>query len=204
LSVFDASRSPAARAPPPSPAQTKKHHPNQNQHTKNNSDYRSNSRLDAYEAEGIDSGVVEDMGYEEAQAARAAAEDSMHRRDAERGGGGGARGGRGRKRLPGALEELDDEFNEARWNRMHRPRPGDAGDMDADAAAAAAAAAAAEGAPLVSADAFEPARGSVADWVANDPIAREVKRRFQAFLRTFRDDKGDAIYEQRIRKMVTC
>jgi DNA replication licensing factor MCM2 len=140
------------------------------------------------------------MGYEEAQAARAAAEAAMARRDAEQGGGGGRRG---RKRMPGALEELDDEFNEARWNRMHRPRPGEGAD-GADAEAAAAAAAAAEGAPLVSADAFEPARGSVADWVANDPIAREVKRRFQAFLRTFRDDKGDAIYEQRIRKMVTC
>jgi len=136
------------------------------------------------------------MGYEEAQAARAAAEAAMARRDADQGGRGG------RQRMPGALEELDDEFNEARWNRMHRPRPGEA-DGDADAAAAAAAAAA-EGVPLVAADAFEPARGSVADWVANEPIAREVKRRFQAFLRTFRDDKGDAIYEQRIRKMVTC
>jgi len=204
-----ATRSTRAPPPPPPPPALSPHPPPPQKKTTTatttnqpttNSDYRTNSRLDAYEAEGLDSGVVEDMGYEEAQAARAAAEATMARRDAERGGG----GRRGRKRMPGALEELDDEFNEARWNRMHRPRPGEAGADDADDEGAAAAAAAAEGAALVSADAFEPARGSVADWVANDPIAREVKRRFEAFLRTFRDDKGDAIYEQRIRKMVTC
>jgi hypothetical protein len=87
---------PASHEPPPQHTHT---HPHNNNH--HNRDYEAKSALDSYESAGInDADVTEGVGgYEEALAARRAAEAALDAADARQ------RGGRGRKRaLPGALE----------------------------------------------------------------------------------------------------
>lgn len=60
-------------------------------------DYRTKSGLDEYEEEGLDQEFQDQMGYEERMAARRRAEAEMEARETG--------GGRGRKRMPGALQE---------------------------------------------------------------------------------------------------
>ncbi|KIZ00062.1 hypothetical protein MNEG_7903 [Monoraphidium neglectum] len=138
-------------------------------------DYRAMSGMDQYEADGLDQEYTEQMTYEERAAARLAAEAALDRRDA---------GGRRRKRMPGALEGLDDDdFADVRRRRLATQEEDD-GD---------------EGPPRVSLEEFS---GCVTDWVANPPVAAEVQRRFRRFLRQFQDDKGQRVYLQRIEAMV--
>lgn len=49
---------------------------------------------------------------------------------------------------------------------------------------------------------LEEARGPVKEWVAQEPVRREIKRRFSRFLRTWQDDAGEVVYRHRIRDMV--
>jgi hypothetical protein len=48
---------------------------------------------------------------------------------------------------------------------------------------------------------LEQARGPVREWVAQEPVRREVRRRFARFLRAFQDEGGDYVYRQRVRDM---
>ncbi|KAI8464621.1 MAG: MCM2/3/5 family-domain-containing protein [Monoraphidium minutum] len=140
-------------------------------------DYRPMSAMDRYEAAGLDQEYTEEMGYEEQVAARLAAEAQMERRDAT--------GGRRRKRMPGALEGIDDDdFADVRRRRLAAAADEDDGD----------------GGPARLA--LEEFSGCVSDWVANAPVAAEVQRRFRRFLRGFQDDKGQRVYMQRIEAMV--
>lgn len=146
------------------------------------------SGMDQYEGEGLDDEYAEQMTYEERAAARLAAEAALDRRDAAAAAAGGRRG---RKRMPGALEGLDEEdFADARRRRV-LSQPADLDD-GADGAEGGAA-------PRVALEEFS---GRVTDWVANAPVAIEVQRRFRRFLRTFTDDKGQRVYMQRIEAMV--
>lgn len=48
---------------------------------------------------------------------------------------------------------------------------------------------------------LDEARGPIREWIAQEPVRREVARRFARLLRTFTDDSGDAVYRQRVRDM---
>lgn len=48
---------------------------------------------------------------------------------------------------------------------------------------------------------LDEARGPIREWIAQEPVRREVSRRFARLLRTFTDDNGDAVYRQRVRDM---
>ena len=44
-------------------------------------------------------------------------------------------------------------------------------------------------------------RGHTREWVAQEPIQREIGRRFRNFLDRFKDDNGDLVYRDRIKDM---
>ena len=46
-------------------------------------------------------------------------------------------------------------------------------------------------------------RGSQKDWIAQEPVQRELATQFRAFLRNFQDDNGDYVYRARLREMCT-
>lgn len=48
---------------------------------------------------------------------------------------------------------------------------------------------------------LEAVRGPLKDWVASEPVQREVIRQFKKFLRTFTDDNGELVYRARIQDM---
>ena len=48
---------------------------------------------------------------------------------------------------------------------------------------------------------LEEHRGPLKEWLALEPVRREVGHRFAHFLRTFQDEAGEAVYRQRIREM---
>lgn len=49
---------------------------------------------------------------------------------------------------------------------------------------------------------LDQARGPIREWIAQEPVRREIHRRFARLLKTFSDDNGDAVYKQRVRDMV--
>lgn len=49
---------------------------------------------------------------------------------------------------------------------------------------------------------LDQARGPLREWIAQEPVQREIRRRFARLLKTFADDNGDAVYRQRVRDMV--
>lgn len=54
-------------------------------------------------------------------------------------------------------------------------------------------------APLqVDLDGYE---GPVPEFLAQEPVQREVARRFRIFLRTFTDDKGEEVYQSKLRNL---
>ena len=48
---------------------------------------------------------------------------------------------------------------------------------------------------------FGEVRGHTREWVAQEPIQREIGRRFRNFLDRFKDDNGDLVYRDRIKDM---
>ncbi|KAL4424005.1 hypothetical protein ABPG75_001306 [Micractinium tetrahymenae] len=145
-------------------------------------DYRPMEHLDRYEGDGIDDAYVDDVTEEERFAARLAAERELAERDVVEGRLTGRRRG-----LPAALEEeLDDD--ERRPRRRRRLEEAQAG-MDDD-----------EELGEVEIN-LDEARGPIREWIAQEPVRREVSRRFARLLRTFIDDSGDAVYRQRVRDM---
>lgn len=146
-------------------------------------DYRAMEHLDRYEREGIDDQFIDDVTEEERFAARLAAERELADRDVLEGRLTGRRRG-----LPAALEEeLDEDVRRPR--RRRRLEEAQAG-MDED-----------EDLGEVEID-LDQARGPIREWIAQEPVRREIHRRFARLLKTFSDDNGDAVYKQRVRDMV--
>lgn len=48
---------------------------------------------------------------------------------------------------------------------------------------------------------LDEARGPIKEWIQQEAVQREVRRRFARFLKSFQNDDGDYIYKQRIRDM---
>ena len=48
---------------------------------------------------------------------------------------------------------------------------------------------------------LDEARGPVKEWILQEPVQREVRRRFARFLRTFQNEDGDYVYRSRVREM---
>lgn len=46
-------------------------------------------------------------------------------------------------------------------------------------------------------------RGTIREFVSQEPVQREIAARFQSFLRTYRDDRDDQVYKDRLREMCT-
>eukprot|EP00887_Chlorella_sp_A99_P006785 scaffold2.g6785.t1 len=143
-------------------------------------DYRPMQHLDQYEGDGLDEGFVDDVTEEERFAARAAAERELARRDQVEGRLTGRRRG-----LPAALEEeLEEELRPRRRRRMEQAQADEdeqPGEVEIN---------------------LEEQRGPLKEWLAQEPVRREVRRRFARFLRTFQDDGREAVYRQRVREMV--
>ncbi|PNW80981.1 hypothetical protein CHLRE_07g338000v5 [Chlamydomonas reinhardtii] len=160
-------------------------------------DYQPQPHLDNYDAEGIDDDAEEE-GDVDAHAARMAAEEELNRRDAKK-----LRPRRGA--VPDFMMEDDDQPRRDEFNRR-RKRRSDAG-MEEDTAV-----------PL-ELD-IEEAKGRLTEWIAQEQVASEIKRRFRYFLRNYphgcgRDqaaqearanhtgvgEDGEGIYMERIRAM---
>ena len=43
--------------------------------------------------------------------------------------------------------------------------------------------------------------GSIAEWVAIDPVRRAIQKHFRSFLMTYVDDNGQSVYGQRIKNL---
>lgn len=177
------------------------------------SDYRANSVLDRYEDEGIDHEYGGEDDAAAALAARRAAERELDRRD--------VREGKRGRRLPGALGVCGC-CNGQQPYCTHQPQRRIAARRTTKHAAAAAASVArptmpkptrptyverysneythmCTQAPLqVDLDGYE---GPVPEFLAQEPVQREVARRFRIFLRTFADDKGEEVYQSRLRNL---
>ena len=50
---------------------------------------------------------------------------------------------------------------------------------------------------------LENPRGPIRDWVAQEPVQREISAQFKNFLRNYQDSSGDNIYRDRLREMCT-
>eukprot|EP00195_Chlamydomonas_chlamydogama_P012778 CAMPEP_0202892114 /NCGR_PEP_ID=MMETSP1392-20130828/1935_1 /ASSEMBLY_ACC=CAM_ASM_000868 /TAXON_ID=225041 /ORGANISM="Chlamydomonas chlamydogama, Strain SAG 11-48b" /LENGTH=845 /DNA_ID=CAMNT_0049575995 /DNA_START=38 /DNA_END=2572 /DNA_ORIENTATION=+ len=135
-------------------------------------DYRENSALDRYEAEGLDEDAEEVLDEGDLMAARRAAEEELDARDGVM--------GRGGRALPRALGEDDDD--EPRRRRRMSFSQG----MSEE--------------PAVQVN-IEDVRGRISEWIAQEQVAGEVKRRFRHFLKTFEDGLGERYYVQRIKDM---
>lgn len=46
-------------------------------------------------------------------------------------------------------------------------------------------------------------RGAIRDFIAQEPVQREIAARFKNMLRTFTDASGDLVYKDRLRDMCT-
>lgn len=49
---------------------------------------------------------------------------------------------------------------------------------------------------------LDEARGPIREWIAQEPVRREIGRRFARLLKSFADEHGDLVYKQRVRDMV--
>ena len=56
--------------------------------------------------------------------------------------------------------------------------------------------------PAVRIDLDNP-RGAIRDFIAQEPVQREIAAQFKNMLRNFTDDAGDLIYRDRLRDMCT-
>lgn len=159
-------------------------------------DYKAVPELDTYGREGLDSEEYEPIAGDE----RARAEAAMRRRDRERAGRGE---GRGRARLPVGLQSsstLSDEEGEDREGERSRKRRRQA---------ARAAESAVSGGDMTMGGMEEDEEpfqldmphGPVREWIVMNRPRREIARLFQAFLRTYTDQRGNSVYKERIQTM---
>lgn len=151
-------------------------------------DYDQKSQLDRYEEEGIDdAGEYDEMDYNQ----RREIERELNMRDRQK--------IRDRTRLPGAFfddEEGDDGFDNEierniRMENMRRMRQEEDGgayvDDDIDM--------------LGDVNDFEDVQGQLSSWVQKAEVIRWIRKSFSNFLRTFKEENGNTVYEQRIREM---
>lgn len=146
-------------------------------------DYRRMEELDEYEREGLDDEANHRMDPEEARRARESAEEEMRRRDLlER--------RRGRSLLPGALVEDDEEdMRPTRRQRLGLERAA-AGDLEGEEEDY-------EDIPLK----LEEFTGPLREWLQNEPVRREVAKRFRNFLHHFTDHSSETVYNTTIAHM---
>ena len=48
---------------------------------------------------------------------------------------------------------------------------------------------------------YEDVKGQLSQWLSRQEVKRWIRKSFSNFLRTFRDDNGVSVYEERIREM---
>mmetsp|Transcript_21527 Transcript_21527/g.59641 ORF Transcript_21527/g.59641 Transcript_21527/m.59641 type:complete len:901 (+) Transcript_21527:61-2763(+) len=137
-------------------------------------DYRPMEHLDTYEQVGIDEEEEDGLNEEEQIAARLAAEAQLERRDRRE----GVRTGRA---LPAALAGYDSEgetedFEDMRRRRQRRGSFGATFSEDVEPVHVN----------------IEETRGRLSEWIAQEEVAGEVKRRFRHFLKTFTEEDAEA------------
>ncbi|CAG9463626.1 unnamed protein product [Pedinophyceae sp. YPF-701] len=146
-------------------------------------DYRGIDQLDRYDPRGLDENFQEEMDEAAILAARRAAEDELEFREAQEL---RRQVRRGKVRLPGALMDLDDE-GPRRRRRIDAAQAGALGEEDEE---------------LVPLDIeLENYRGSVKEWVSQEPVQAQIERYFVMFLRTFQDDHGERRYVSLVTSM---
>jgi len=124
-------------------------------------DYRRIEQLDRYDSEGIDSQFKESALPEDQMRARMAAEEALERRDQRR---------RRGRRLPGALDEdEDDDLRPRRRARREAFGLRADGEMSEDFE---------DEIPIR----LEDVRGPLSEAIQQEPVQRELRRRFKAFL----------------------
>lgn len=133
-------------------------------------DYRRIEQLDKYDSEGIDSQYEESALPEDQMRARMAADEALERRDQRR---------RRGRRLPGALDEdEDDDLRPRRRARREAFGLRTDGDMSEDYE---------DEIPVR----LEDVRGPLSEAIAQEPVHRELCRRFKAFLMHYKSrDQG--------------
>eukprot|EP00798_Chlamydomonas_sp_ICE-L_P026366 gene26366-17459_t len=136
-------------------------------------DYRPIAELDNYDEDAM--GEVSEQDFEQEMAARAAAEADLDRRDVRQ----------RRRGLPTALDADEDDEEEDRPNR--RRRADLAASMDTEDQQAV---------PIN----IEEVKGKLSEWIIEDQVSAEIKRRFRSFLRTF-EEEGHSYYTNKIRVM---
>mmetsp|Transcript_9857 Transcript_9857/g.24280 ORF Transcript_9857/g.24280 Transcript_9857/m.24280 type:complete len:895 (+) Transcript_9857:158-2842(+) len=142
-------------------------------------DYRAIPELDKYDEKMLDSGDYDQIDLDE----RRKADREMNKRDRER--------ARREGRVPRAFE--DDEEEEQRPRRRRRiQQEGDEMLEDAEDDAAA----------YVNLDEYH---GTLSEWLTNEKVRDEVKRRFRLFLTSFSENEGDrALYPGHISNMCSA
>ena len=134
-------------------------------------DYRNLEHLDRYESEGIDSQFEESALPEDQMRARLAAEAELERRDQRR---------RRGRRLPGALEgDEDDDLRPRRRARREAFGLRMDGDFDDDMD---------DEVPIR----LEDVRGPLEDAIQQEPVHKELKKRFKMFLMHFKASPSPA------------
>jgi len=143
-------------------------------------DYKAIPNLDAYEDNPADNENIEPMTIEE----RKAAEKALDEKEREKLHGG--------KRAPIALyEELeensDDELlKERKKRRQHEMEAHSAGISESE-----------ENQVFD----MEDVRGNASEWIRQPRATLWIRRNFNTFLRSYRDESGAPVYEQRINEM---
>ena len=133
-------------------------------------DYARIEQLDRYDSEGIDSQFEESALPEQQMRARMAAEEALERRDQRR---------RRGRRLPGALDEdEDDDLRPRRRARREAFGLRADGEMSEDFE---------DEIPVR----LEDVRGPLSEAIAQEPVNRELRRRFTAFLKHFKAKAAD-------------
>ncbi|GFR50357.1 hypothetical protein Agub_g12567 [Astrephomene gubernaculifera] len=139
-------------------------------------DYQPQPHLDNYDPEGLDDEEVED-GVEDAVAARLAAEEELNRRDAQK--------MRPRRTLPDFMLAEDDDDPREDFNRRRKRRqsidvaPSETADIPLDLD-------------------IEEVKGRLTEWIAQEQVAAEIKRRFRHFLRNYPNDNPNGQQQQSV------
>jgi len=141
-------------------------------------DYRAIPELDEYEDVDLDARDYGRMGHN----ARAAAESAMKRRDGQA----QQAGARQRSNMPAALQQQN-EYDEDSYGGVNI-HGGQGVVMDADD----------EGGMF----ALEDFSGPLREWLAQERVKGEIRRRFREFLLTYTDQEDQEIYVKKIKRMV--
>jgi len=141
-------------------------------------DYRANPELDRFDPALLDEEEYEALSEGERQAAEA----SMRKRDRE--------GGRNEGRMRRGLIYDDEDEDEAPRRKRRQMAEMEVDDQNEDPDA------------LESIENLEDTKGKpIREHVAQLGIRKEIMNRFKNFIRTFTDEKGEAVFQVKIREM---